>query len=113
MKLKYLAAACLAAAIYSCDDTTTGVGDFLANTDEINAYSMTFEATTKTIKYTDINPNGIYSRTNSAYLGKFTDADFGTFSADFITQINCPEGFTFPETMQSIQSASLGLYYRR
>ena len=111
MKLKYLAAACLAAAIYSCDDTTTGVGDFLANTDEINAYSMTFEATTKTIKYTDINPNGIYSRTNSAYLGKFTDADFGTFSADFITQINCPEGFTFPETMQSIQSASLGLYY--
>ena len=72
---------------------------------------MTFEATTKTIKYTDINPNGIYSRTNSAYLGKFTDADFGTFSADFITQINCPEGFTFPETMQSIQSASLGLYY--
>ena len=111
MKLKYLAAACMAAAIYSCDDTTTGVGDFLANTDEINAYSMTFEATTRTIKYTEINEDGVYSRTKSAYLGKFTDADFGTFSANFITQINCPEEFSFPETIKGITESTLELYY--
>ena len=80
MKFKFLAAAGLAAVLYSCDDATTGVGDFLANTDEINAYSMTFEASTKTIKYTDINESGVYSLTKSDYLGKFTDADFGTFS---------------------------------
>ena len=111
MKFKFLAAAGLAAVLYSCDDATTGVGDFLANTDEINAYSMTFEASTKTIKYTDINESGVYSRTKSAYLGKFTDADFGTFSADFITQINCPEEFSFPETIKGIEETSLELYY--
>ena len=101
----------LAATLYSCDDSTTGIGESLANTDEINAYSMSFEATTNTIKYEDLNPNGVYSRTNSAYLGKFTDKDFGTFSADFITQINCPEEYEFPETMQEIDGTTLELYY--
>ena len=115
MKFKFLAAAMLAATLSNCDDETTGIGDFLANTDEINAYSMTFKAKTRTIKYADLTtddgPQGVYSRTTTAYLGKFTDVDFGTFSADFITQINCPEGFTFPETIKGIESASLGLYY--
>ena len=30
MKLKFLAAVGLAATLYSCDDTTTGVGEFVA-----------------------------------------------------------------------------------
>lgn len=111
MKLKFLAAIALAATLYSCDDSTSGIGDFLANTDEINAYSMTFKATTNTIRFDDLNPNGVYSRTNSAYLGKFTDMDFGTFSADFITQINCPEEFQFPDNLQSIDATTLELYY--
>ena len=89
MKLKFLAAVGLAATLYSCDDTTTGVGEFVADADEITASAQTFEATTKTLKYTDLNQNGVFSRTSSAYLGKFTDPDFGTYTTDFITQINC------------------------
>ena len=53
MKLKFLAAIGLAATLYSCDDTTTGVGEFVADADEITASAQTFEATTKTLKYTD------------------------------------------------------------
>lgn len=111
MRLKLLAAIGLAATLYSCDDTTTGIGDFVADTDEITASAQTFEATTKTLKYTDLNPNGVFSRTSNAYLGKFTDRDFGTYTTDFITQINCTEDFEFPETMQDIVSTTLELSY--
>lgn len=111
MKLKFLAAVGLAATLYSCDDTTTGVGEFVADADEITASAQTFEATTKTLKYTDLNQNGVFSRTSSAYLGKFTDPDFGTYTTDFITQINCTEDFEFPETTQEIVATTLELSY--
>lgn len=111
MKLKFLAAIGLAATLYSCDDTTTGVGEFVADADEITASAQTFEATTKTLKYTDLNPNGVFSRTSSAYLGKFTDPDFGTYTTDFITQINCTEDFEFPERLKDIESTTLELSY--
>lgn len=111
MRLKFLAAIALAATLYSCDDTTTGIGDFVADADEITASAQTFEATTKTLKYTDLNPDGVFSRTSNAYLGKFTDSDFGTYTTDFITQINCTEDFEFPGTMQDIISTTLELSY--
>lgn len=94
------------AALYSCDDSTSGVGDFVSNIDEIEAFSSTYEATSKTYRL-----DSIYSRTNRAYLGKYTDPDFGEYTASFITQINCPEGFGFPEHLQEITSATLELYY--
>ena len=118
MKLKFLAAIGIAATLYSCDDSTTGIGDFIADTDEINAYSETYDVTTKTVSVEDINKkiginsNGVYSRTSTAYLGKFTDPNFGEFTADFITQINCPEGFEYPKTFEKIESTTLELYYR-
>lgn len=111
MKLKFLAAVGLAATLYSCDDTTTGVGEFVADADEITASAQTFEATTKTLKYTDLNQNGVFSRTSNAYLGKFTDPDFGTYTTDFITQINCTEGFEFPDRLVSIDTTTLELSY--
>lgn len=111
MKLKFLAAVGLAATLYSCDDTTTGVGEFVADADEITASAQTFEATTKTLKYTDLNPDGVFSRTSSAYLGKFTDQDFGTYTTDFITQINCTEDFEFPDRLVSIDTTTLELSY--
>ena len=76
---------------------------------KLTASAQTFEATTKTLKYTDLNPNGVFSRTSSAYLGKFTDPDFGTYTTDFITQINCTEDFEFPETTQKIVATTFGI----
>ena len=96
----------ITAALYSCDDSTTGVGDFVSNIDKIETFSDTYKVTSRTEKL-----DKIYSRTNRAYLGKYTDADFGQFSADFITQINCPENFELPEHLIGITGASLELYY--
>lgn len=106
MKLKFLAALGFAATLFSCDDTTTGIGDFVANADEIPAIAETYNVTTCTTLL-----DSIYSRTSSAYLGKYTDPEFGEYSAEFITQINCVEGQRFPDTFQGIEETTLELYY--
>ncbi len=111
MKFKLMAVIACTAALYSCDDSTSGVGDFVSNIDKIEAFSSTYEATSETEIFTETFTKGIYSRTNRAYLGKYTDADFGEYSASFITQINCPEGFEFPEKLEKITDVSLELYY--
>ena len=106
MKFKLLAAMTVAAALYSCDDSTSGIGDFVSNVDKIEAFSETYKVSSSTFKL-----DKVYSRTNRAYLGKYTDPDFGQFTANFITQINCPEGFELPEKLKEITGASLELYY--
>ena len=106
MKLKFLAALGIAATLYSCDDTTPGIGDFVANADEKTAVAETYNVTTRTNLL-----DSIYSRTSSAYLGKYTDPEFGEYSAEFITQINCVEGQRFPDTFQGIEETTLELYY--
>lgn len=106
MKLKLLAALTIAAALYSCDDSTSGIGDFVSDIDKIEAFSDSYKVSSKTFRL-----DSVYSRTNRAYLGKYTDPDFGQFSANFITQINCPEGFELPEKLKEITGASLELYY--
>ena len=106
MKFKLLAVLSVTAALYSCDDSTTGIGDFVSNIDKIEAFSDTYNVTSKTYRL-----DKVYSRTNRAYLGKYTDSDFGQYSADFITQINCPENFELLEHLEEITGASLELYY--
>lgn len=107
MKFKFLAAIALAATLFSCDDSTTGVGDFVSDNDKIHAYADTYTVTSRTVML-----DSVYSRTRNAYLGRYTDPDFGLYTADFIAQINCPEDFRLPETAQSIEEASLGIFYR-
>ncbi len=68
MKFKFLAAVGLAAFLYSCDDSTTGIGNFVADADEIEAYAKTYNVETQTVLVKDIAPEGLYSRTSSAYL---------------------------------------------
>ena len=106
MKFKLLAVFTFTALLYSCDDSTTGVGDFVSNLDKIEASYDKYKVTSRTLRL-----EKVYSRTNKAYLGKYTDPDFGQYSADFITQINCPEKFELPEHLKEITGASLELYY--
>ena len=48
MKIKYLCALLLAALIYSCDDSTTGIGtDLIPGGDKIPANTDSYEFTTK------------------------------------------------------------------
>ena len=107
MKLKYLYAMLLSAIIYSCDDTTTGIGDStIAAGDHIPAGAATYDVTTRSIL-----ADSVYARTTTAYLGKYTDPQFGGFTADFIAQFNCTDDFEFPEHVQEVTGLQLRMYY--
>ena len=106
MKFKFWAAIGLAATLFSCDDTTTGIGDFVSDNDKISAFADSYTVSSRTVLL-----DSVYSRTRNAYLGRYTDPDFGLYTADFIAQINCTENFRLPETVQGIDGASLGIFY--
>ena len=97
MKAKYLLGALIALAFIGCDDNTDGLGlgMFPGSDQNINGRLSTFNVTTQSV------PAGrIYAKTNIGYLGKFTDATFGTFKAGFLTELNCPQNMVFPEVYQ-------------
>lgn len=107
MKLKYLYALLLATLIYSCDDSTTGIGDStIAAGDSIPAGAATYNVYTRSIL-----ADSVYARTSTAYLGKYTDPHFGEFSADFIAQFNCTDNFEFPENVQEVTGLQLRMSY--
>lgn len=116
MKAKLLLAIGCAACLWGCDDTTVGIGGIVSDYDEITAASDSLKVMTRTISIDEAYAEGdkykgIYSRTSNACLGTYTDPTFGSFKTDFITQLNCPEGFRFDETMDSISESQLVLYY--
>lgn len=107
MKMKYLYALLLGALLFSCDDSTTGIGDStIAAGDSIPAGAAIYNATTRSIL-----ADSVFARTSTAYLGKYTDPQYGEFTADFIAQFNCGDDFQFPETLQEITGITLRLYY--
>lgn len=87
-------------------------GNSLGNTkqpdkDKLNTGTATFSLASKTI-ITD----SILQRNPEAVLGEYTDARFGTTQADFMAQLYCPSGFSFPEvTDNEIDSVFLYLFY--
>ncbi len=106
MRLKFLAALAIATTLYSCDDQTTGIGKMVTDMDLIPTETDSYE-----IETSSYVPGAIFSRSNTAYLGKFTDETYGEFSSDFLTQINCPEDFEMPDKVIDISKAYLSLYY--
>ena len=107
MKLKYLCIGLLSALIYSCDDATTGIGDStIAAGDSIPAGAAIYNVYTRSIL-----ADSVYARTSTAYLGKYTDPQFGEFSADFIAQFNCTDNFEFPEEIQEITGIKMRMFY--
>ena len=107
MKLKYLYALLLPALISSCDDATTGIGDStIATGDPIPAGAAIYEANTRSFL-----ADSVYARTSTAYLGKYTDPQFGEFTADFLAQFNCTDDFEFPENVEEVTGLQLRLLY--
>lgn len=107
MKIKYLCALLLAALIYSCDDTTPGVGDTtIPDGDHIQAGGKIYDVTTRSIL-----ADSVYARTSTAYLGRYTDPQFGEFTSDFMAQFNCTDDFEFPEAVQEITGLTLFIQY--
>lgn len=107
MKLKYLFALVLSALLYSCDDSTYGIGDStISSEDPIPAGEAKYYASSRSIL-----ADSVYARTITAYLGKHTDPTYGEFTADFIAQFNCTDNFEFPEHIKEIKKLELSLYY--
>ena len=109
MKIKYLCALLLAALTYSCDDTTPGIGDTtIPDGDHIQAGGKIYDVTTRSIL-----ADSVYARTSTAYLGRYTDPQFGEFTSDFIAQFNCTDDFEFPEAVQEITGLTLFVQYTK
>jgi hypothetical protein len=108
MKCKFLCALLLgAAALYSCDDSTTGIGNTtIGGNDSIPAGQAIYQVSTRSLLV-----DSVYARTSTAYLGRYTDPQFGEFTADFITQFYSTDDFEYPETLQEITGAYLYLQY--
>lgn len=78
----------------SCDDNTDSLGEgMMPEEDLISIGTHTYNAVSRSLLAGD----SILARTNTAYLGRYTDPLYGTFEADFLTQFHCVEGFEFPE----------------
>ena len=93
MKAKYALIVLLAITCWGCVDNTAGLGlgMFPGSDQDINGQLKTYPVTTSSV------PAGrIYAKTNIGYVGKFTDSQFGTYQAGFLSTLNCPEGLTFP-----------------
>lgn len=106
MKFKFLSMLTIASALFcSCSEETPGIGQSIYENELIDAQSTAYQVETTTQRL-----DSIYSRMSTAYLGKYTDKEFGNFAANFITQINCPENFRL-DNLVSIDSVYLELFY--
>lgn len=107
MKAKYICAALLALIFFSCDDSTPDIGrTTIAGNDSIPAGIASYEVTTRSIL-----ADSVFARSNTSYLGRFTDPEFGEFSSDFIAQFNCTDGFVFPDNTIGISQLDLTINY--
>lgn len=87
MKIKYLWIVLLLFIVFGCDDNTGSLGgEMMPDEDNISVKTNILDVTTQSIL-----ADSIYARTSTAYLGKYTDPDFGAFEADFLTQFNCTD----------------------
>lgn len=112
MKIKYLWAVLLIFIVFGCDDNTGSLGgEMMPDEDNISAKNNILDVTTQSIL-----ADSIYARTSTAYLGKYTDPDFGVFEADFLTQFNCTDNLKIEDVPDSLivnNFISLNLYYNR
>ena len=95
MKVKYLGALLLTATLtfFGCDDNTGTLGiGMLPGSDGISAHTTTFNVVTRSV-FAD----SVFAKTSTGYVGRFTDSKFGSYEASFLTELNCRDGFKFPE----------------
>ena len=76
----------------SCDDTTDFIGSsVIEGSDYIETHRATFYLTSSTVR-----ADTIFTRSSTAYLGKYTHPDFGSFESSFMTQFNVTETYEIP-----------------
>ena len=93
MRLKFTGFALLTLLIlFSCDDTTDKIGwEIMPAEDMVATYTTTFDVMSETVK-----ADSVYARTQTAYLGRYSDPEFGYYDASFITEMTTAENYKFP-----------------
>lgn len=107
--LQLIAIMMLPIVFIGCDDNTESLGgSMMPSEDNITITNKVYHATSRSLLAGD----SILARTSTAYLGRYTDPLYGTFSADFLAQFHCVEGFEFPDSVagDTAVSAEVRLY---
>jgi len=90
--VKYFLVAIVAIVGVSCDDNTDFIGTSLVGgTDYIKAGSATFYPASFSVL-----ADTVYTKSPTAYIGKYTDPKFGLFESSFLTQFNVAEAYEIP-----------------
>ena len=105
MKLKHIGLLLTAiAATTACDDNTGSLGiGMLPSSDGLTANVATFNVKTESF-YVD----SVFAKTSVGYVGKFTDPEFGSYEASFLSELNCSENFYIPEVYHETEFDSNG-----
>ncbi|MBO7260791.1 MAG: DUF4270 domain-containing protein [Bacteroidaceae bacterium] len=84
----------------ACDSNTSTLGNSLTpESDEVRVKADSCFAVTRSIQA----PDSILLRTTVSCLGKYTDPTTGAIlEANYLTQINCVEDFSFPDSVYGI-----------
>lgn len=89
---------CASLTFFACDDTTNTLGmNMLPDSDAISTHTMTFDVTTRSIE-----ADAVYAKTAIGYVGKFTDSEFGDYTASFLTELNSTENFKFSDILPGV-----------
>lgn len=101
---------CTALLVCACDETTATLGiDLVPESDLVSIKSETLDVELNTI-YAD----SVLARTNTCLLGNYTDPETGaTIHSDYMMQLNCGNGFEFPDSIlsNSCTETYLRLYF--
>lgn len=90
--INYLCSVMAALFFVACDDTTDFLGSsVVTGPDYIKSSVSTFYPLSSTVK-----ADTIYTRSSTAYLGKYTHPKFGSFESGFMAQFNVTEDYQIP-----------------
>lgn len=110
-KLKtWLCASAMLLPLVACDNTTESIGtSMIPDQDKIEVENKSFEVFTKSVAM-----NSVYAKTKVGYVGQYDDPTFGEFHGNFLTELNCVDGLTFPwdiMTDKKVYATEILLYY--
>ena len=89
----------IGAGLYSCDEDTAGLGwSIVPEADKIDVQADSCYARSRTVRADD----SLAIMTTDCNLGRFTDAMGASFESGFITQLNCVENYTLPDSIYGI-----------
>ena len=91
-----------------CKDDVATTGQSVLDADD----AIIVLADTFTIRSSMDSCDAIISQADSFFLGEI-ETDYGTLRASILTQLACPEGFSYPEgfSVDSVDSICLFMYY--